>query len=341
MAHLKVACLGGSFNPIHHGHIALANYLLDTLHFDQVWLILAKQAPLKEAVAISYQDRLAMINLAIAKHERIKACTIEKDMPTPNYTIDTILQLQLMHNHDFSFVIGADQAMQFNQWKQAEKLLKMVPFYVVSRDNYTIDPTTFKLLPSVSTTSSSQLRHGLSNDTHSKVLNYMINHHLYDHTILATHLKPKRLAHTLSVAQTAVILSESLAIDQDQLKVAAMYHDCAKEWDTDKAVYYLLKDNIDITTIKDYEVHAYAAAAYLKHYYAIDDETVLDAITHHTTGSSNQLMAKVLFVADKIEPTRNYNTTDLFEIAKADIHQAFDIIKAQHEAYNTSQGGKQ
>jgi nicotinate-nucleotide adenylyltransferase len=341
MAHLKVACLGGSFNPIHNGHLALAKYLLHEKGFDEVWLILAKQAPLKDITSVSFEDRLAMIALASESVNHLKVCTIEKDMPSPSYTIDTVVKLQKEYTHTFSWVIGADQAKQFHQWKEADKLASLIPFYVINREDFPLTNLSFTMLPALSATSSSLIRQGLSKDTHPKVLAYMIMHHLYDVSILETHLRPKRIEHTISVKVTALSLIESLEIDQDAMEVAAMYHDIAKEWDTNEAAHWVSYDENDGDSVLDFEVHAYAAAAYLKHYYAIDNADILDAIRHHTRGTSKHLMAKVLFVADKIEPTRNYNTSQSFALAKEDIHRAFKQIKTENEAYNTNHGGKQ
>lgn len=338
MASLKVACLGGSFNPVHHGHLALAEYLVSEQGFDEVWLILAKQAPLKDAVEVSFDDRLTMIHLAIENIPKVKVCTIENDMPVPSYTIDTVNQLQARYDHDFAWVIGSDQAQQFHLWKQAEELLQRLPFYVVDRQDYPITSTLFTKLPSLSTTSSSAIRSGLSNDTDPKVLNFMIMHHLYDLSILANHLSNERIEHTILVKDTALELIKGYDINSDEMEVAAMYHDLAKEWDLKKSAYWLQVEGIDINNIPHFEVHAYAAAAYLKNYYYINNETILEAIIHHTRGTSDQLMAKVLFIADKIEPSRGYDVSQQTALAKQDIHAAFDQIKAENEAYNT-QGG--
>jgi nicotinate-nucleotide adenylyltransferase len=341
MAHLKVACLGGSFNPIHYGHLALAKYLRSEKGFDEVWLILAKQAPLKDTISVPFDDRLAMISLAIEDQSHIKVCTLEKDMPTPSYTIDTVVLLQQRYTHDFSCIIGADQAKQFHHWKEADKLASLIPFYVVAREDFPLTTLSFTILPALSTTSSTLIRQGLSNDTSPKVLHYMIMHHLYDVSILEAHLKPKRIVHTLSVKETALSLIETLNINHDAMEVAAMFHDVAKEWDINEAAYWLTLEHIDVYTLADFEVHAYAGAAYLKHYYYIEDIEICDAIRHHTQGSSEHLMAKVLFIADKIEPTRNYDTSPLLKLAKEDIHTAFKQIKAENETYNTTLGGLQ
>lgn len=338
MAHLKVACLGGSFNPIHYGHLALAEHLVNQEGFDEVWLILAKQAPLKKETQVSFEHRLEMIHLAIKKLPKVKVCTIEQDMPTPSYTIDTVRSLQQTYPYEFTWVIGADQAKQFHLWKQADELLQRLPFYVVAREDFPVAATPFTMLPALSTTSSSMIRQGLSNDTNPKVLNYMIMHHLYDKQILATHLTPKRIAHVVSVKEIALKLIEKLHIDSDAMEVAAMYHDIAKNWDYKEATYWLALDGIDSSSMLRYEVHAYAAAAYLKYYYFIDKVDILDAIIHHVRGSSDKLMAKVLFVADKIEPTRGYDMSNQTKLALEDIHAAFDVIKAENEAYNLNQG---
>lgn len=339
MARLKVALLGGSFDPVHEGHRLMACSLVKKRGFDEVWFLPAKQAPLKRQHEVSFEDRFAMIELLIHKHPRIKACTIENQLPLPSYTIDTISALKKQYEHDFALVIGADQAAQFDSWKDHERLLKLVEVIVIQRKGYNSNDSRFSTLPAVSLTSSTDIRNGISNDTHPDVLRYMIYHHLYDRSILSHHINPSRLEHCLSVTNTALMISKNLDVDPNWLIVASMYHDIAKDWAHDKTIEWLERDGIDYQELPHYQLHAVAAASFMKHFYYIDHPYTLDAIIHHVSGTSEQLLSKILFVADKIEPTRDYDTSSLITLACEDLDHAFKLVKEENKAYNQKEGG--
>ncbi len=334
MAHLNIALIGGSFNPVHNGHQKMACTLVKEHHVDEVWFVVAKHAPLKEAPLVSFEHRVAMVNLLASKHPRIKVCTIENDLPTPSYTIDTIKALQSRYDHNFSWVIGSDQALQFDAWKDTDELLKMCQFYVFKRNGFEISDDRFTSIDYVSTTSSTDIRHGLSNDTILEVLHYMIDHHLYDQSILLSHINRTRLAHVQSVKLTAFQLAQGHDVDVDKLEVAAMFHDIAKDWPDQKAYQWLEKEGIIGSMIPEYQLHAYASASYMKHYYHYDDKEVYDAIFNHVSGTSEALMAKIIFVADKIEPTRSYDTSEHIDLACRDLDAAYQKVKLENKAYN-------
>lgn len=341
MAHLNVVLFGGTFNPIHNGHIAIAQTLLSKQEVDEVWFVLANQAPLKDVPHVKFEHRFAMIARAIENIEGCKVCDIEKDLPVPSYTIDTIKALQQSYSHHFSWVIGSDQAKQIEKWKSYNELLAMIPFYVILRNDEPWKDSRFLQIHALSKASSTAIRTGKSNDTPSAVLQYMIMNHLYDFTIVSSHMSTYRYNHSVSVCETALTLSKNVSVKQDEVVVASMYHDIAKEWNHEKSAYWLALENISIGLLKPYEIHAYAAMAYLKNYYDITNTNILDAIAHHVTGTSNNTLAKILYVADKIEPTRDYEVASLMAIAMQDIDVAFEQIKQNNLSYNQSKGGMQ
>ncbi len=341
MDHLNVVLFGGTFNPIHNGHIAIAQTLLNKHDVDEVWFVLANQAPLKNVTHVGFEHRFTMIEQAIQNIEGLKVCDIEKDLPIPSYTIDTIKALQQSYPHHFSWVIGSDQAKQIEQWKNYEDLLAMIPFYVILRDEDTCYDSRFLQIHALSNTSSTDIRIGKSNDAPIEVLQYMIMHHLYDTSIVSTHMSTYRYNHCVSVCETALTLSKNLSVNQDEVVVASMYHDIAKEWSLERSAHWLTLENISISLLKHYETHAYVAMAYLKHYYGIDNISILDAIAHHVTGTSNNILAKILYVADKIEPTRDYEVASMMALAMQDIDAAFKQVKLENNRYNNSKGGMQ
>lgn len=125
----KIGLLFGSFDPIHGGHLAIAEWALTDAAMDEVWIVLSPQNPMKNSDASPFEHRAAMINLAIEGKDRIKLCTVESTLCPPCYSINTIIALQEA-NPDcaFSILCGTDVAKQSGHWHRAEELHKMVRF---------------------------------------------------------------------------------------------------------------------------------------------------------------------------------------------------------------------
>lgn len=136
-----VGILGGSFNPVHLGHMMLAQYLTQWKYVDKVWLTLSPINPLKEAAGlIPDMKRLAMITLATKGAVDIETCDIELSMPRPSYTINTLDLLSKRHkNKRFKLVIGSDNWRIFDKWKEHERILDEYGVLVYPRPGYPID----------------------------------------------------------------------------------------------------------------------------------------------------------------------------------------------------------
>lgn len=116
----------GSFNPIHNGHLAIANYIIDFTEVDELWFVVSPQNPLKEkdSLAADYH-RLEMVKRAIPFNEdRMLVCDIEMQMPRPSYTIDTVNELKLKYpNRTFYIILGSDSMESITKWKEYQELL--------------------------------------------------------------------------------------------------------------------------------------------------------------------------------------------------------------------------
>lgn len=125
----------GSFNPIHIGHLAIANYLVEFSHLDQVWFVVSPQNPFKnKANLLSEYHRLELVNRAIEGDLRFRASNIEFKLPQPSYTVDTITYLKEKYPDDhFTMLVGADQLPAFHKWKNPEILRSMIRFLVYPR----------------------------------------------------------------------------------------------------------------------------------------------------------------------------------------------------------------
>ena len=116
----------GSFNPIHIGHMAIANFMIEFSDLEQLWFVVSPQNPLKEKKSLLKDyHRLEMVNLAVEKDDRFRASDIEFRLPTPSYTIDTLAYLEEKNpNREFQLVMGADGLWTFHKWKHAEQIIE-------------------------------------------------------------------------------------------------------------------------------------------------------------------------------------------------------------------------
>lgn len=137
----RIGIFGGSFNPVHIGHIRLARYLRTCDLVDEVWLTLSPQNPLKDAeTLISDEHRLAMLRLATTGISEIDVCDIELSMPRPSYTINT---LELLSSRcpdcQFKLIIGSDNWLRFEQWREARRIIAEYGVIVYPRPGYEIE----------------------------------------------------------------------------------------------------------------------------------------------------------------------------------------------------------
>ena len=122
---MKIGLFFGSFNPIHIGHLIVANSLVSNTDLEQVWFVVSPQNPFKKVKTLLHEfDRLDMVERAIADDNRLKATDVEFSMPKPSYTIDTLdLLSQKFPQHTFRLLMGEDNLEQFANWKQHERIL--------------------------------------------------------------------------------------------------------------------------------------------------------------------------------------------------------------------------
>lgn len=121
----KIGLYFGSFNPIHNGHMTIANYALKKLNLDMVLFIVSPQNPFKEnADLISFEDRFQMAKISCQKYDKLNVCDIEKHLPIPSYTYNTLQALEKQfHNTQFTIIMGADNFMSVDKWKHSEFIL--------------------------------------------------------------------------------------------------------------------------------------------------------------------------------------------------------------------------
>ena len=147
----KVGLFFGSFNPIHIGHMVIAEYMVEFTPMDQVWFVVSPQNPLKKKeTLLNEKVRIQMVRLAIEYDTRFKASSIEFDLPRPSYTIDTLVHLTEKHPKvEFSLILGLDNLATLHKWKNYEQLLKNYKLYTYPRVYAEATPAALETHPSV------------------------------------------------------------------------------------------------------------------------------------------------------------------------------------------------
>ncbi|MGV8096889.1 MAG: nicotinate (nicotinamide) nucleotide adenylyltransferase [Mangrovibacterium sp.] len=123
---MKIGLYFGTFNPIHIGHMVIANYMVEFTEIQQLWFVISPQNPFKEEKhLLKDYHRLAMVNRAIEDDNRFRASSIEFKLPKPSYTIDSLTYLREAYpNHEFYLLMGSDNLKHFHKWKNADLILK-------------------------------------------------------------------------------------------------------------------------------------------------------------------------------------------------------------------------
>ena len=135
---MKVGLFFGSFNPVHNGHMVIANYLAEYTDLDQVWMVVSPHNPLKPAGSLlnDYQ-RLQLVETAIGSYRKIKISKIEFGLPKPSYTINTLVHLQeKFPEHSFVLIMGSDNLHTFHKWKNYEQILEHYEIYAYPRPGF-------------------------------------------------------------------------------------------------------------------------------------------------------------------------------------------------------------
>jgi nicotinate-nucleotide adenylyltransferase len=132
---MKTGLLFGSFNPIHIGHLAIANYVTEFTDVKQVWFVVSPQNPLKKKnTLLADHHRLKMVELAVGSDSRFSACDMEFRLPMPSYTIDTLIYLREKYpKKEFSIIMGADNLLTFEKWKNFEQIIRTTKRYIYNR----------------------------------------------------------------------------------------------------------------------------------------------------------------------------------------------------------------
>jgi len=190
----NIALYFGSFNPIHQGHLIIAQHVINAGLCDELWLVVSPHNPHKNRTELApAEDRLEMCKLAIENHPLIKVSDIEFQLPTPSFTIQTLDALEKKFpEHNFSIVMGQDSVENLHTWKKYEDILKYRIYYYprssADAKDIVVDTKSIKKLSDapIIELSSTQLRADIRNNksiryrTPDKVVNFIFSNNLYN-----------------------------------------------------------------------------------------------------------------------------------------------------------------
>lgn len=325
---MRIGIFGGSFDPIHNEHIALARQAVVDLLLDRLFVMPAANPPHKPwRVLTPDKDRLKMCELAFAEDEKITVSDYELKKGGASYTYLTVRHFKALYpNAELFFLMGTDMLRNFPLWKEPKDILQNATLAVCARAEeqgwaqeeqalfYKKFGAKFAVLSyegkDVSSTKIRVLA-GAGLDitpfTDEKVAKYIQEKELYAIQGAKESLalqKPSRAAHSVRVAMLAAKRAGELRLSEKQALQACLLHDCAKNLALDDP---LLQGFIPPKDCPSSVLHQYAGEYVARTQLGVTDEEVLSAIACHTSGKKNMsVLDKLVFLADLVEEERSY-----------------------------------
>ena len=360
----RIGIYGGTFNPPHIGHIEAAKQAAELLRLDKLLMIPDRIAPHKQIPegSPSPQQRLEMLQIAVAGEAKLEVSDMELRREGPSYTFQTVLQLKERYPEDeLIFIMGTDMFLSFDTWKNPDTILDNASLAVLYRgEKDEIDSIAQKkqqmesagrqiylvenqILP----ISSTDLRRMLVFDCArpylpAGVADYICKNGLYGcaadrkqlsmeklETVVTTLLKPNRISHVLGCRDTAVELAMHWGTDETDAARAALLHDVTKALPTQLQLtlceeYGIMLDAFSRKNPKT--LHALTGSLVAGRIFG-ENEAVVNAIRHHTTGKADMnLLEKIIYVADYMEPNRSFPGVErLRSLAFSNIDEALKL----------------
>ena len=337
----KILIFGGSFDPVHKGHIDSCNSAIAKVDPDLTIIIPNKIPPLKSTLhaSASARDRLNMCKLAFSNMGNLKISSFELRQASnaPSYTYKTIQYLLKKYPEaKLYLLVGYDRYCDFNKWKNYKYILNHVTLVLGIRNTNTLDLKDDKksipvLFPSVNI-SSAELRLKPNKEYMTEpVINYINENGLYAENHIRNLMSEYRFNHTLRVAKTAMQIARAVAPKKvKKAYIAGMYHDVAKEFN-ETTILSMVKNYDKKLYPTVHTLHGICSAMYIKDNFYINDEEILDAIRNHVIPPMEcSTLSMILYCADKLEPGRTVNDVKnrrkKLSIVKKDLKKGFKLL---------------
>lgn len=370
----KIAIMGGTFDPIHYGHLVAAEAVRAELGIEKVVFMPTGNPPHKQGYGITDAiQRYIMTVLATADNPYFAVSRIETDRQGMSYTIDTVKSLKKLCDKDcqICFITGADAVGELLTWHKPEELLKMCHFIAVTRPGCktkhlkeTVDDLIanhgahidFLEVPALAISSTDIRNRIFAEKTVKYLLPASVEGYIQKEGLylsgpklkgitelkgkLHYMLSPKRFAHTRGVAEEAYKLADLYDIDQNTAYLAGLLHDCAKDLSTEETLEKCKQYGVELDKVLKAQpdlIHSFLGAAIAEHEYGITDEDILNAIRYHTTGRENMsTLEKIIYLADFFEPNRRpFDGIDTIRaLAYSDLNKAMDFALNHTIDYN-------
>ena len=333
---------GGAFDPIHNGHLNMAENAKKALN-GEIILVPARISVWKENSA-PVSDKINMIELAIKNRKGFSVEKYELESEKEiTYSIDTVRFLKEKYPSDQLYLlIGTDQVNEFHRWKEADKIADLVQIVFFSRPDYELKKENVEKYHMVQIpgqemeVSSTKIRELKCFNLPDDVLFYVVKHDLYEGMVeLNRILSPHRLAHSKSVAKLAYEIAVSNQFENPiRYYVAGLFHDIGKDIPIEKQFEITKKHFPEYADMEEFAFHQFAGSILVQEMFEIKDEDIINAIRYHSTGSDDMdLMAKIIYAADKIEPTRGFDSSEYISEMKKDAEQGFKIVLQANKEY--------
>ncbi len=345
----KIGLLGGTFDPVHLGHVRMAEACKAQLSLDEIWWIPAAVPPHKTRETSPYEKRRAWIAKVLEGKDGHRILDIEKEREGKSYTYHTLLELHKREpDCHFYFLTGADSLNQLHTWYHWEDILDLCTFVATTRPGYDMElPEEIRIVAEKSKggilrveidaldVSSTEVRMRVANN---QEIMHLIPQVIVDEVkesmeikvegykeILKHRLSVKRYTHSVGVANTAARLAGMFNGDIERAYLAGLMHDYARELSEEELLELTAKHNLSTDGVELMQtalLHGPVGAWLLEQEGIITDQQVLDAIRWHTTGHPDMdQLARIIYISDYIEPGRNFPGVDVLrQITNKDLN---------------------
>ncbi len=374
----KMLIFGGTFDPIHTGHLLIASRIMEKYGFGKVYFLPSGTPPHKAQTYSSKEDRLTLLKLAIQDNPSFEVLDVEITKETPSYTIETIELLEKRFNYPkITFIMGADMFMTIESWRRVDDLLSKIDIIVASRAEPKMKELKKKLkkkydmkikfFSEIETNiSSTYIREKIKMYESVKYLvpnvveNYILRNNLYlqNEDVLfskmmseaSLNLSNKRLLHIEGVIRTALEIGAYHEIPFEKIRMAAGAHDIAKDYPIADCDAFIRENNIELDPRAKDDIrlmHGHIAAKMIENMYGIKDECIISAVKNHTFGRIGMSKLELLIaVADYVEPSREFEDEErmfadnIKEVAKTSLTDAY-YIKLEDLVKRLSKNGEE